>query len=87
MLVNSLLPLAATQELYLRIKEPSVVSLVQAELAAFPGESPVLLFFAADKRLLRLSQDYNVRLDDKLLFRLQDLLGKGSVAIKAKKML
>lgn len=86
-LADNLLPLNAVQELYLKITAPAVeVGPVQAELAAFPGESPVFLFFASDQRLIRLDSRYNVQLDETLLNRLRDLLGKDNVAVKVKKM-
>ncbi len=88
-LAEKLLPLAAAQVLYLRLAEPTRTDIteLQAELAAFPGESPVLLFFPADKRMIQLDSRYNAKLDNDLLKRLRDLLGEENVAVKVKNLL
>jgi len=85
-LVDKLLPLAAAQALYLRLTASTQIDIreLQAEIAPYPGDSPVFVLFAHDRRLLRWDRRYNVRLCEDLLARLRQLLGADNVAVKTR---
>ena len=87
-IAHKLLPLSAMQALYLQLDSASKVSNreLYAELAPYPGDSPVFVFFAQDQRLVQLDRRYNVRLNDDLLAELKQLLGPNNVAVKIRKL-
>ena len=62
-LVDKLLPLAAAQALYLRLTASTQIDIreIQAEIAHYPGDSPVFVLFAHDRRLQRWDRRYNDR--------------------------
>ncbi|MDK2960488.1 MAG: polymerase subunit alpha [Bacillota bacterium] len=87
-LADEVLPLAAVEELYLRLNEGQAPKLadLERELKTTPGESPVYIFYPGEERLIRLKPELNVTIEEHLLSRLKELVGPENVAVKVKKL-
>lgn len=87
-LADEVWPLTGVKELYLKLEpgQKAALGAIERELKRAPGDTPVFLFYAGDKRLVRLHEEFNVALEEGLLARLKELLGPENVAVKVKKL-
>ncbi|GER67007.1 DNA polymerase III subunit alpha [Weizmannia acidilactici] len=75
-----------TQTLYMKIpalpNKNTMLMQVKRVLGAFPGHSPVILYYEGEHRTIRLPEKNWVRPDQACLAKLEQLLGEGNVILK-----
>ncbi|WP_164779453.1 hypothetical protein, partial [Paenibacillus kobensis] len=74
------------QRVYVKIaagmEQPAALEKLKQLLVAHHGPLPTVLFYERDQRMLALSEQYNVKPSPDLFGAVEELLGKGSIAVK-----
>ena len=64
--------------------EPSRMIELRDQLREHPGNAEVLLYYAASKRTVRLSDDYKISVTSEIIRNIEKIVGKGLVVVKTR---
>ncbi len=77
---------ASKKRFYIKItasnERADILSKLKALLLSYPGQLDTALFYEKQGRMIALSDSHRVRPDEELIRKLEELLGKGTVALK-----